>query len=138
MPGLTDLSELLASLDPVLREGEFVFVTVEGARYGAHADLEPLAAFEENEGLTLILERSRAEAAGLAFEGVTRCITLTVTSSLAAVGLTAAVASALAGAGISANVVAAFHHDHVFVSASEAARALDVLRALQAENASGG
>jgi len=131
MPGLTDLSELIAHLEPVLGEGEFVFVTVEGAHYGVHANLEPLGAFEEGEGLTLILERSRAESAGLAFEGVMRCITLSVTSSLEAVGLTAAVASALAEASISANVVAAFHHDHVFVPASQATRALDVLRGLQ-------
>jgi len=134
MPGLTDLSELLAHLEPVLREGEFVFASVEGARYGVHADLEPLGAFVEDEGLTLILERSRAESAGLAFEGVMRCITLTVTSSLEAVGLTAAVAGALAEAGISANVVAAFHHDHVFVPTSEAARALEVLSGLQADS----
>lgn len=132
MPGLTDLDQLLAHLEPSLRDGEYVFVTVEGARYGAFEELGPLASFEEDEGLTLILERGRAESSGLPFEGVMRCITLSVMSSLEAVGLTAAVAGALAEAGISANVVAAYHHDYVFVPTDEAERALEVLRLLQA------
>jgi hypothetical protein len=131
MPGLTDLDELLAHLDPSLDEREYVFVTIERARYGAFQDLEPLAAFAEEEGLTLVLERGRAESAGLGFDGVLRRITLTVHSSLEAVGLSAAVASALAEVGISANVIAAYHHDHVFVPATDAERALGVLRSLQ-------
>ena len=131
MPGLSDLDALLAHLDPSLDERDHVFVTIEGARYGALEDLQPLAAFAEDEGLTLVLERGRAESAGLAFEGVMRRITLSVMSSLEAVGLTAAVAGALAEAGISANVVAAFHHDHVFVPAGDADRAVEVLRGLQ-------
>lgn len=130
MPGLTDLDELLAHLEPSLREGEFVFVTVEGGS-GASEELQPLATFIEDEGLSLIVERRQAETAGIAFEGVFRWITLTVPSSLEAVGLTAAVASALAEADISANVVAALRHDHVFVPAAEAERALGVLRGLQ-------
>ena len=129
MSGLTDLDQLLAHLDPLLREGEYVFVTVEGDT--ASEELRPLATFVEDEGLSLIVERGRAEAAGLAFEGAFRCITLTVHSSLDAVGLTAAVEGALAEAGISANVVAAFHHDHVFVPVADAERALAVLRGLQ-------
>ena len=129
MSGLTDLDQLLAHLEPSLREGEYAFATAEG---GTAADgLQPLATFVEEEGLSLIVERERAEAAGLAVEGVFRCITLTVRSSLEAVGLTAAVAGVLAEAGISANVVAAFHHDHVFVPAAHAERALSVLRGLQ-------
>ncbi len=134
MPGLTDLRELLAQLDPALDEREYVFVTVEGARYGAFEELEPLASFAEEEGLTLVLERGRAESSGLAFEGVMRRITLTVHSSLDAVGLTAAVASALAEAGVSANVIAAYHHDHLFVATADAGRALATLRVLQAQS----
>ena len=53
-----------------------------------------------------------------------------MTSSLEAVGLTAAVAGALAAEGISANVVAAFHHDHVFVPAGRAAEAMACLARL--------
>ena len=129
MSGLTDLDQLLAHLEPSLREGEYVFITVDDDTMTD--ELQPLATFVEEEGLSLIVERERAEAAGLAVDGVFRCITLTVRSSLEAVGLTAAVAGVLAEAGISANVVAAFHHDHVFVPAADAERALSVLRGLQ-------
>ena len=41
-----------------------------------------------------------------------RLITLTVRSSLEAVGLLAAITARLADAGISVNAVSAFHHDH--------------------------
>jgi hypothetical protein len=57
-------------------------------------------------------------------------ITLTVQSSLEAVGLTAAFASVLAQGGISANVIAGFHHDHIFLPAADADRAMTLLRGL--------
>lgn len=57
-------------------------------------------------------------------------ITLTIYSSLDAVGLTAAVAGALADRGISANVVAAFHHDHLFVPWDRRDEAMALLRML--------
>jgi len=80
--------------------------------------------------VTLVLERSAADDAGLDYGPIMRCITLQVHSSLEAVGLTAAVSSALAQAGISANVIAAYHHDHVFVSANRADDAMRVLNSL--------
>ena len=52
-------------------------------------------------------------------------ITLSVHSSLEAVGLTAAVSCALAREGISANVVAAY--DHIFVPVANANQALSCL-----------
>jgi hypothetical protein len=61
---------------------------------------------------------------------VFRCITLSVHSSLDAVGLTAVVATQLAAHNISANVIAAFYHDHVFVPAPHADAALAALQAL--------
>ena len=59
-----------------------------------------------------------------------RRITLRVHSALDGIGLTAAVSAALTEAGIACNVVAALHHDHVFVPAPDAARALSALEAL--------
>ena len=130
MSGIRDLDRLLASLEPRLRVGEFVFVTMPGGSYGEGAELSPVAAFEEEEGLTLVIPLHRAEGAGLTFDGIFRMISLGVHSSLSAVGLTAAVADVLAGKGISANMIAAFYHDHVFVPAGRAEEALGALKSL--------
>lgn len=120
---------MLAGLKPQLAAEETVFCTV-AASLAEVAALSPLGTFREAEGLTVILPKDTAIAAGLPFEGVFRAITLTVHSSLNAVGLTAAVSSALAERGISANVVAAFYHDHIFVPADKAEAALEALHAL--------
>ena len=130
MTAETDLAVLLSTLSPQLRAGEFVFCSLEKARYGEHAHLSPLAAFQEEEGLTLILPRERALESGFNYDGIFRCITLNAYSSLNAVGLTAAVASVLADDGISANVVAAWHHDHIFVPSERADDAMALLAQL--------
>ncbi|NRP70400.1 hypothetical protein ILFOPFJJ_01280 [Ensifer psoraleae] len=135
MSGETDLARLLAEMNPILREGEYVYCAVQGDAPSWFA-LEPIGTFREVEGLTLILERPQAEAAGLSYGPVLRLITLSVHSALEAVGLTAAVSGALTRAGISANVVAAYYHDHIFVPAADAERAVEVLRALSSELAS--
>lgn len=130
MAGITDLDELIKSMQPELHDVEFAFVTFPGWKYGDGSHLSPIAAFKEQEGLSLVVPVERAEAAGLEFECAFRMIRLGVHSSLGAVGLTAAVASALTRRGISANVVAAFHHDHVFVPAERADEALRVLEGM--------
>lgn len=130
MPGITDLPTLLASLRPALLPSEYVFVSLPGAEYDDGAELDPVAAFMEEEGLSLIVPRERADDAELAYDGVFRRITLRAHSSLAAVGLTAAVAGRLAKDGIPANIVAAFHHDHLFVPAERADDALAALEGL--------
>lgn len=127
MTAIRDLDVLLREMRPALREGDYVFCCVapeEAEAYVASA----LCLFREEEGVTLILDRAHAERAGLAYGPVMRCITLTVHSALEAVGLTAAVSAALTRHGISANVVAAYHHDHIFVPAEDAERALLALK----------
>jgi hypothetical protein len=125
--GETDLSKLLASLAPHLMDGDFVFGTIQDAKYGDFAELLPIASFSEAEGLTLLIAKENADKAGINYESIFKGITLKVHSSLEAVGLTAAVSSKLAERGISANVIAAYYHDHIFVLAEQAEAALSTL-----------
>lgn len=124
-----DRRVLLSSMNPVLHDGEYLFCTVpKGA--GLPPGLNPVVTVAEAEGLTVVLPSTEVAAAGLT--GTFRCswITLTVTSALAAVGLTAAVTTALSRDGIACNVVAGFHHDHLFVpvhSTRDTMTALDAL-----------
>lgn len=129
MSGETNLGHLMATLRPVLNPGEYVFCTTPTAAAAIPPE-HVLGSFREPEGLTLIVAREAADQWGLPYGHVMAWLTLTVHSSLAAVGLTAAVAAALAQANISCNVVAAYHHDHLFVSHADAELALGVLREL--------
>ncbi|MFZ2486716.1 MAG: ACT domain-containing protein [Anaerolineae bacterium] len=128
MTAETNLTALLCELRPVLHPDDYVFVATTDA--ALPAGLLPVGTFREDEGLTLILPRTVADAQAMPYDFVAAWITLTVPSALAAVGLTAAVATALAEAGIACNVVAARYHDHLFVPATDATRALAVLDAL--------
>ena len=130
MTGETSLQRLLSSLAPAIMPGEFVFCSLPDAACVDYAQLSPLASFLESEGLTLVLPRESADRTGVAYESVFRCITLTIHSSLDAVGLTAAVAGRLAERGISANVIAAYYHDHIFVPSEQASAALTALEEL--------
>jgi hypothetical protein len=128
MPPVRDRSAMIRGMDPVRREGAYVFATLTSVPEGA------IATFAEEEGLSAILPIEAATAQGLDVTLPMACLTLTVHSALDGVGLTAAVASALADEGIPCNMVAAFHHDHVFVPEDRAEEALAILRALaQAE-----
>ncbi len=130
MSGIRNLQTLLASLQPVLSPVEFVFVTQAGGRYGDGANLNPIATFQESEGLTLVVPKENADLAFEHYTGVFRMISLQVHSDLGAVGLTAAVADALSKRDISANLVAAYYHDHVFVPVAKANDALNALQEL--------
>ncbi|GAD80764.1 ACT domain-containing protein [Vibrio ezurae] len=130
MSGITELTQLLESMQPELQDNEFVFCTVKG-ELKDYVQLNPIATFIESEGLTLVVEKQQATDAQLAFDGSFKKITLTVHSSLEAVGLTAAVATKLAEKGISANVIAAYYHDHIFVQSAKAEQALAALLEFQ-------
>ncbi|MCC3155257.1 ACT domain-containing protein [Hymenobacter sp. BT770] len=131
MAGETNLQRLLASMQPVLNAGQYVFCTTHAVTT-VPAELV-LGSFRETEGLTLIVARETADAHGLSYDYVSAWLTLNVHSSLAAVGLTAAVAAALARENISCNVVAAYFHDHLFVAQADAQRALAALQAFSGE-----
>ncbi len=128
--GETDIQRLLKTMSPELNETEYVFLSFKNASYGDHADLQPIASFVESEGLTLVVPKHNAEKQALTYQGVFKCITLQVHSSLEAVGLTAAFSDKLTRCGISANVIAGFYHDHIFVAATDAENAVIALREL--------
>lgn len=130
MSGEKNLAKLLGAMSPLLIAGEFVFCSFKKASYGDHSELEPIAAFTENEGLTLVIPKSKADEHGIKYESLFRCITLTVHSSLEAVGLTAAFSSKLAEHGISANVMAGYFHDHIFVQNELAEKAIAAISEL--------
>jgi hypothetical protein len=81
----------------------------------------------EREGLTAIIERDEALRRGLAYTYDARLITLSVHSSLDAVGFIAVISRRLAGAGISCNVVAGYYHDHILVPVDRAEEAMTLL-----------
>ncbi|PJJ59061.1 ACT domain-containing protein [Hymenobacter chitinivorans] len=133
MSGETNLTQLLRTMQPQRQPGTYVFCTVASL---AGLDLsECIGTFREAEGTTLILPRAAADQLGLPYSYLAAWLTLTMHSSLEAVGLTAAFAQALARHQISCNVVAAFYHDHIFVADADADKALTVLRQLAATGA---
>jgi hypothetical protein len=128
MPGETNLAQLLRTMKPELRPGTYVFCTVASLDNLALTDI--ICFFKEQEGITVILAQATADKLQLSYSFVAAWITLTVHSSLEAVGLTAAFAQALARADVSCNVVAAYYHDHIFVAAQDAEKALHILQQL--------
>ena len=123
--GVTDLSKLIANMEPILNDGEYVFASV------SNIELIPrtitICEIKEREGVTVVVSKENAEQLGLVFEFVAAWITLNIHSSLEAVGLTAAFASELEKHNISCNVVAGYYHDHIFVDIKDKDKALKVL-----------
>jgi uncharacterized protein len=118
LTGETDLARLLRTIAPVLAPERYAYSMVPDGR------TPPARAFalvHEDEGITAIAP---------APDGNWARITLTVHSSLSAVGLTAAVTAALTDVGISANVIAGMVHDHLFVPWARRDDALAALFAL--------
>jgi hypothetical protein len=128
MAGEINLDTLLKTMQPALNDGEYVFCQL------PEMSSIPLSGvimfFKEQEGNTVIIGKELADSLQLKYTFVAAWITLTVHSSLEAVGLTAAFSNALAKAGISCNVVAALYHDHIFVDHTQAKTAMEVLYAL--------
>jgi len=125
MSGEKDLQQLLKSMKPEHNSGDYVFCKVEDA---SQINLnEIVMLFKEKEAVTLILKEETAVKLNLDYAVVMSWITLTVHSSLEAVGLTAAFSKALSENDISCNVVAAFYHDHIFVSKKDTAKAMEIL-----------
>jgi uncharacterized protein len=121
-----NLEKLLKNLKPILNKGDYVFCNVKDLESLDFDDI--LYIFREHESITVVLKKEIADSLNLEYNYIASWITLTVHSSLEAVGLTAAFSTALAKEGISCNVVAAYYHDHIFVDKKETEKAMQVLK----------
>lgn len=128
MTGIKDLTELLKNMTPILNKGNYVFVQVDNFNK-IDRDLT-LFEFKEEEGITIVTSKENADRLGLEYNFIAAWITLSVNSSLEAIGLTARFSSELSKHGISCNVVAAYSHDHIFVAQSDGMKAIQILRDL--------
>lgn len=131
MHGETNLSVLIKNMQPVLNDGLYVFCLIP---HQTTLDIPQIVFFfKEKEGITVVVEKTYADANGFEYTAVFAWITLHIHSALEAVGLTAAFSNALADNQISCNVVAGYYHDHIFVQHDLGRKAIDVLRKLAAE-----
>jgi uncharacterized protein len=130
--GETELSVLLAGMNPVLADEEFVFCSFPKA---VPLELAPIGSFREPEGTTAIVPREVARRAGVPYIFPCRMISLTIHSALTAVGLLAAISRKLAAQGISINAVSAYYHDHLFVPVERAEDAMRILHGLMQQHA---
>lgn len=128
MSGEKNLEKLLKSMKPEPVSGDYVFCKIQSLENLNFNDIEMF--FKEKEAITLILKKEIAEKLHLEYSLIMSWITLTVHSSLEAVGLTAAFSKVLSENGISCNVVAAFYHDHIFVPKKDTDKAIHILNEL--------
>jgi uncharacterized protein len=128
MTGETALSKLIKEMKPELQKGSYVFCTAKSL-----PDIDfnkAIMFFREKEGVTMVLSKEVADLNNISYSFVAAWITLTVHSSLEAIGLTAAFAKALAEEAISCNVISGYFHDHIFVNQDKAELAMAALKKL--------
>jgi hypothetical protein len=126
-PGESDLAVLLANLAVERRPG--VFTMVEAVDPSPGLVDRAAAVVDEKQSTTLVLTVDDAAAGGFEIVIELAWLTLTVRSSLEAVGLTAHVSALLADEGIACNVLAGFRHDHLLVPLARADEAAGLLTA---------
>jgi len=125
MSGEKNLEILLKTMKPKINLGEFVFCEVKNLEKINLSEI--VMTFREEESITIIAQKEIADKLNLKYSFIASWITLTIHSSLDAVGLTAAFSKALTEKGISCNVVAAFYHDHIFVDKKDTEKTMEIL-----------
>ena len=128
MTGETNLSKLIKGMTPILNQGLYVFCTIKDVNNINRKDT--LCEFKEKEGTTIIIEKEKADELQLNYKFVASWISLTIHSSLEAVGLTALFSTELAKHNISCNVIAGYYHDHIFVDKKDAEKAIKALNSI--------
>lgn len=130
--GSRDVAAMVNDLEVVALPEEYVYAVVPPT----HPVLAVArATIHEEEGITVVVRRAVADSHRLEYSFVAAWLTLTVHSSLEAVGLTAIVSTALADAGIACNMLAGTYHDHLLVPAAERESAIAVLDELREASA---
>ena len=125
MSGEKNLEILLKTMKPKINLGEFVFCEVKNLEKINLSEI--VMTFREEESITIIAQKEIADKLNLKYSFIASWITLTIHSSLDAVGLTAAFSKALSENGISCNIVAAFYHDHIFVDKKDTEKTMEIL-----------
>lgn len=132
MDGKKNVDILLKNLKPKLHEGDYVYCTTNERIQPEDTDI--IFHFKEEEGTTVVLKKEVADKLQLDYHFVASWITLTIHSSLEAVGLTSAFSKALSDMNISCNVVAGYYHDHIFVNKKDAENAVKILNSFSEDN----
>jgi hypothetical protein len=116
-------------LCPKLLDGIYSFVSI---AEGEIPPAEIIASFKEAEGFSAVVEKNAAEKYGFESAFDAAWIMIETETGLDKVGITALFSTALAKAGISCNVFAPIHHDHIFVPYKDGAKAVEILKKLDA------
>ena len=131
MSGKTNLKETLLNVTPRLLDETFVFITSSEPLEDLINSLKPKATFLEDEGITLVINQKDADAHSLQYDGIFKCISLGVHSSLESHGLISTITKELTKHKISSNIFSGYFHDHIFVQNNLAAEALRVISSLE-------
>lgn len=121
---ISDLTELLASLEVSLLDGVWAYETTS---FSIDPDPDAIMAFKERESLTQICPAKSDTPESNRWHW----IEVSVHSDLNAVGFLARLAGALAKAGVPCNAIAGYYHDHIFVPVDKTETALTALRDLK-------